>query len=173
MELFLVKPNLGNPLIFQPKDIAEGFELTFAGKTVQCPTSWQVLLELIKGILKLKKIDGSADFGLAIVGRPYRRKVYPKSTVDFPVTSQDHQYKTGFKWEYTVKVKSEHIGGNQKWPQMFDIDYFAERTQLKPTKTNKNQLPCTVCRYETADSKQLNVDSCYRSSCGNSKRPNT
>ena len=97
MELCLVKPNLGNSLILQPKDITEGFELTFAGKKGSCPSSWQMLLELRNSILKLKKIDGNADFGLTIVGRPYRKKVYPKPGVDFPVTSQDHQYKAGFR----------------------------------------------------------------------------
>ncbi len=142
MDLFLVKPNLGNPLILQPKDITEGFELTFAGKTNQCLSSWQMLLELRNGIfdLKLKKIDGSRDYRLTIIGRPYRKKVYSNPTENFPVTSQDHQYEAGFRWEYAVKVKSDDNRENEKWPQMFDIHYYAKRTHYfypKPIRTKE------------------------------------
>lgn len=137
MDLFLVKPNLGNPLILQPRDITEGFRLVFAGKTDERPSSREVLLKLRNSALQLKKIDGTADFGLRVLEVSTKCTIYPRTRKDWPITSRDHQYKAGFRWEYEVKVKvtvpSDAIREPQGWPQIFDIYFYETHTHSKKT----------------------------------------
>jgi hypothetical protein len=136
MDLFLVKPNLGNPLILQPKDIIEGFRLVFAGKTDETPSSREVFLKLTNSI-QLKKIDGTADFGLRVLEVSTKCTIYSRPKTSWPITARDHKYKAGFRWEYEVKVKvtvpSDAIREPQGWPQIFDIYFYEKHTHSKKT----------------------------------------
>ena len=128
--MYLVRPNLGSPLILKPEDLIEGFKLVFADKTEQRPDRYVLLHALMDSDLRLRRSDGSGSFGLTIHGaHVHQATMYNNPDGDWPVTAQDHQYKLGFRWEYEVRVRTttpiDDIMGSQGWPQMFDI-YFHE-----------------------------------------------
>jgi hypothetical protein len=122
-ELFLVRPNIGQPLILLHGQLDEGFTMTFAGKTDWMPT-YRECLQWIKGDspgLWLKK-NGVGHFNLwvAQVSDP---RLIPAPQNDPPLSATEFQYKAGFRWEFDVEVEAHPHIPPQEWPQMLDITF--------------------------------------------------
>jgi len=124
VELFLVKPNLGNPLLLRPEQLASRFPLTVATRSTAVPSQVQLLHTLRNHRIQLYK-DGRAFYNLRVANIAGSPKIYSQAS-GFPITAEDHKYKAGFRWEWDVEVEiSTAFETPREWPQMFDIR-FAE-----------------------------------------------
>lgn len=132
LELFLVKPNLGKPLLLHPDQFYDSFNLTVAGKEEDVSRN-DILCRLQDYRIILIKNDTEYYFELDVIGlgnyRSYSRPSGDKFELgtwfpSFPVTSDDHKYRAGFRWEIDCRVKiSRTFRTPDEWPQLFDISF--------------------------------------------------
>lgn len=125
MEILLVKPNLGNPLLLSPEQfLDERFTLTIAGKDQildsyllmnQLKNNYNIyLVKDYRKICSLKVISPENIKSYSSDGRP-----------SFPITSDDHKKKAGFNYEcdFVVEISAWFEPIPTEWPQMFDISF--------------------------------------------------
>ncbi len=133
-EYYVVRPNLGNPLILTPSQL-KSFEITVAGKSSELP-DLEILYEL-EGLqieLRSTKTDVVEEDlplkfqRLVMAPRLYTDVDSGLKKVDFPENSLEHQYVAGFRWECKFEVGidvPEHWKPKGGWPAMGDIIWKA------------------------------------------------
>lgn len=131
-QFYVVRPNLGQPLILEPLDLQE-FSITVAGngnfkrqdiinslKNLKCTFYTDRTISLP---LTIRHLSSQPLYYLTKNPALIEAKRYQK----FPQSSLEHQYlEGGFEWECEVKVGSDIGPGWQPaggWPKMFNLSY--------------------------------------------------
>ena len=143
--LYLVRPNLGNPLILQPEQLKR-FVLTFAyqkpfemdEKDAWYPAIYntgvsnyaQLLSELRRNPPKIfwgnKKITLNVNMVSNYLKHPSFEADY--SDVEHALLNKEQQYYNGFRWEIQVVVgindnKIEELKNSIGWPALLNLHY--------------------------------------------------
>jgi hypothetical protein len=128
--IFLVRPNIGQPLILLQGQVSQEYQLTFAGKTDWFPTYSEVKTWIKSDTLYLvsQATKDVRDSKLQIRKVTLPRKI--PQLLNIPLVGQlhpkmptDYQSKAGFQWEFDVTVLISPSPPVQQAPQIFALRY--------------------------------------------------
>ncbi|MCD4812983.1 metallophosphoesterase [bacterium] len=132
LELFLVRPNLGNPMMLTPEKLTH-FEVTIAAKNPVLRN-----LALVRGLLmarppKIARTDKPDKTYALTILKVKKLKNYAGFKADYssqklPITNTDHQYTRGFRFEFIVEVglteaRIQQIKDQGDWPVLCNLEY--------------------------------------------------
>ena len=170
----IVRPNLGNPLILEPKELKQ-FEITVAYHKRWNLKERDVPFLSIRRVRELLKQNppriewGRIKIPLKIFSvHSYRRHpIYNKedySHVKFAKTSVQQQYRNGFRWEMRVVVgidsrKLNVLKDSLGWPNLLDLSWHGHNTNkhaLYVHKTLKHSKDFTILHITDTHISQKN-----------------
>ena len=147
--IWLVRPNLGRPLILKPSELKR-FTVTLAYhkpfRAKEDTVEWLTPSELHDFQLQLQSFSyfGITCRNITILLKVFRVYGYFKhpffkddySHVRHPITSAQQQYRSGFRWEVKVDVgisdhDTERLQRLAGWPTLLNIDHWFDRTSRK------------------------------------------